>query len=647
MSYTHLLLTRFNVRGSEADALALDEAWLERRFELFDKYCFPSIASQSCKDFKWIILFDGKTPERFRELEKGYQDRASLELHFEYLDGYYDYTNLAPVLTKYINEGVEYIVTSRVDSDDALASDYIAEVRKHLPFTSEKNFISFKRGAQYFSERDLKYDVEYGKNHFTTLIEPATDGFKSVLCFDHTKADSAGVFTIIETGHPMWTEVVHGDNIINNYTPAYRYSTSDKRARRELRRLRLKYMEEWVKSYRLVISNYLFGTSANAINALISLLIFPYVIRVLGIENYGLYAFALIIANTIIQIESVPFNLPFGREAAAASGQREGKSSVFSKVMSAKLLLIAVTSALFFPIILLLPQTEPYRVPLIILFISILGNPFMPNWYYQAIQKTKVIANIQVSIRLLSIPFIFIFITAPEHVVRYAIIYTASTLLCALISFIYLKKAEKLDIFLTPMRTTWESIKKCLPTFLDSVSELLTKHIAGILIGSVFGMVEMAFYDLANKIISILNYGISGINAALMPHVISKGKTDSAHKMIAGEALLGLIIFIGILLAGQPLILLLGGEGMEPAFLPLILLTAALAVDFVSDSIVYLSLVPKGRFKEIPYGRYTSLGVFLLMIPFTGCFTFTYLLFAILLASLARVVVCTKQLVKV
>lgn len=635
MRYTHLLLTRFNVRESEADSLALNEAWLAKRFELFDNYCFPSIINQTCKDFKWIILLDGKTPEKFRQLEHEYHNKAGLELYFEYLEGYYDYTNLAPVLAKYIPEGVEYVVTSRVDNDDALAPDYIAEVHKNLVFSAEKNFISFNRGIQYFSKQDLSYNVEYATNHFTTLVEPASKPFSTVLCFDHTQADSIGVFHVIDTHRPMWTEVVHGNNVINNYTPAYKYSTNNPRARKELRRFKIKHLAKRIMNYRLVISNYLFGTSANAINALISLLIYPYVIRVLGIEQYGLYAFALLIANTIIQLESVPFNLPFGRDAAAAATTTE-KSLVFSKVLTAKLLLIMLSAALFVPLVFCLPQTAPYRALLIVLFLSILGNPFMPNWYYQAIQKTKVIAYIQVSIRVLSIPFIFIFISKPEHLLRYAVIYTACTLLCAAVSFVYLKTKEQLHIYLCSLRSAWQAITRCLPTFFDSVSELLGKQLAGLLVGSVFGMMEMAYYDLANKIIQLVNYGTSGINTALMPHVINHRKANTTGRLLSCEALLVMAIIFGTVLVGKPLIQLLGGAGMQPAYLLTLLLCVATAADFLSDGIITLVLIPNGQLKQIPYGRYLSLGVFLLFCPFVHYFSYIYVIVAILVASMLR-----------
>ena len=83
MSHTHLLLTRFNVRESEEFKLALDEKWLDGRVKLFEEYCLPSVQKQTDSNFKWVILWDGETPQRFRDLEGKYSALLKCELHFE------------------------------------------------------------------------------------------------------------------------------------------------------------------------------------------------------------------------------------------------------------------------------------------------------------------------------------------------------------------------------------------------------------------------------------------------------------------------------------------------------------------------------------------------------------------------------------
>ena len=72
MNYKHFLITRFNLSlqfGCEfrdpdenPTLKILDEDYLEKRFEIFEKYTLKSISEQTVQDFTWIILFHKRTP---------------------------------------------------------------------------------------------------------------------------------------------------------------------------------------------------------------------------------------------------------------------------------------------------------------------------------------------------------------------------------------------------------------------------------------------------------------------------------------------------------------------------------------------------------------------------------------------------------
>lgn len=66
----HFILTRFNLllwNKDKENKKVRSKEWLEHRFSLFEKYCLPSIKSQTCQDFEWIVLFDSSTPEMLKE----------------------------------------------------------------------------------------------------------------------------------------------------------------------------------------------------------------------------------------------------------------------------------------------------------------------------------------------------------------------------------------------------------------------------------------------------------------------------------------------------------------------------------------------------------------------------------------------------
>ena len=66
----HFIITRFNLRIWQQDKNNIPthtSEWLEHRFELFEKYCLPSVENQTNKNFIWLCMFDKETPAPYKE----------------------------------------------------------------------------------------------------------------------------------------------------------------------------------------------------------------------------------------------------------------------------------------------------------------------------------------------------------------------------------------------------------------------------------------------------------------------------------------------------------------------------------------------------------------------------------------------------
>ena len=77
--FEHFIVTRFNLPLFKAKVEGkvvgnLDETWLAGRFDLFERYCLPSVKGQTCQNFRWIVLFDAATPQKFKDRFKSYCD---------------------------------------------------------------------------------------------------------------------------------------------------------------------------------------------------------------------------------------------------------------------------------------------------------------------------------------------------------------------------------------------------------------------------------------------------------------------------------------------------------------------------------------------------------------------------------------------
>lgn len=206
--FGHVILTRFNVRQSPDDTrLARDEAWLTRRLELFDAFCYPSVRAQTVENFQWLVFFDQATPEAFRDRIAAYGRWSRFRA--AYVDGI-DPARLGARVLACLGERPSHLITTRLDNDDALARDFIETVQAAFRGQA-REVINVTSG--YIWRRGRVYLHRDRSNAFASLVERAP-GAQTVWCRQHHRL--AEVAPIRQVGaSPGWMQVVHGGNVRN------------------------------------------------------------------------------------------------------------------------------------------------------------------------------------------------------------------------------------------------------------------------------------------------------------------------------------------------------------------------------------------------------------------------------------------------
>jgi hypothetical protein len=209
--FTHLLLTRFNTATDFAPSrLGLQEEWLTRRLALFEQYCFPSVANQVGADFHWLVFFDAESPDWVRSKIAFYEP----QLKAVFVEG--EATDQV-IAQKAAESGLittPYLITTRLDNDDALGKNHMARVQAAF-HGQEREFLQFPLGLQMY--RGHLYQVYWQSNPFLSLIEKIPDAqpFTTVLCVPHNRVQSAGPVKSLWCP-PQWLQVLHGSNLLNS-----------------------------------------------------------------------------------------------------------------------------------------------------------------------------------------------------------------------------------------------------------------------------------------------------------------------------------------------------------------------------------------------------------------------------------------------
>jgi len=204
----HIVLTRFNLPSSGSESLVrAKEGWLRQRVELFERYCMPSVAAQGVKDFHWIIYFDPESPEwLMTRISEWCSDGAFTPIFRESVG----HAELVGDLRAVSGARRPRLITTNLDNDDGLATDFIERLQK-AP-------VSSPRAALYLSRGLIKRDgrVYLRTDRDNAFCSVAEDWTEPAGCWADWHNRLALQMPVIEIGGaPGWLQVIHGLNVSN------------------------------------------------------------------------------------------------------------------------------------------------------------------------------------------------------------------------------------------------------------------------------------------------------------------------------------------------------------------------------------------------------------------------------------------------
>ena len=248
-----------------------------------------------------------------------------------------------------------------------------------------------------------------------------------------------------------------------------------------------------------VVENYVYMTALQVLNGCFYILIYPFLIRVLGAESYGLYAYAMAVVALFITFISLGFDLPSAKRIAEHAEDNAVKAQVLSEVTTAKIILELIALGVYAVLLFAAPKMQANKLLFAIVFAQTLPNILFPQWYFQGIQRMRVVTYIQVAFKIATLPFIFRLLHGPDDLWIYALIVNVSTVLGGILAWLLIRFKDGLRVRLVSLPVVWKATREALPFFLSNATSVLKEQGIVLLIGQFLGMSDVAIYDLANN----------------------------------------------------------------------------------------------------------------------------------------------------
>lgn len=263
--------------------------------------------------------------------------------------------------------------------------------------------------------------------------------------------------------------------------------------------------------------NYVYNLTYQILNLLLPLATTPYISKVLGPGNIGIYSYTYSFVSTFVMVGSLGIATYGQREIAGINDNKVEYSKKFWEIQLVKML--SISASLIFYVLFALFYRD-YRFYFLIQIPYFLAAIFDVSWLFQGIEKFKYVALRNICVKILSLALIFLLVKTSEDLPIYIMLICASQLAGNATMWMHLRKYV-LKCHVSP----GDLIKHIRPTFIYfvptisyQVHSVLDKAMLGVLYHD---NVENGYYEQAHKIINMAMMIISSYNIVMRSRMTS------------------------------------------------------------------------------------------------------------------------------
>jgi polysaccharide transporter, PST family len=333
----------------------------------------------------------------------------------------------------------------------------------------------------------------------------------------------------------------------------------------------------------------------------------PYLTRTLGLDRYGLLAFAAALIAYFVVLTDFGFSITGTRAVAAARGDPRELGALLAGITFLRLLLMSVGVAVLLVLICTSRRFAAEAWVYLASALSMLGTALFPGWLLQGLESMRVLVVATVAGRLFSTAMIFVLVHGPTDVAVAAALQGSAQLvalgivmppLLAHVPFTH----WRLDIGRLP-GLFGESLSAFIST---AAISLYTSSIAFVL-GLLASPAAVGAYSAATKIAAAINSVFWGpVSQAVYPRLAALRSTGD---FAAADRLLGRLVRITLpaaaattlilWLLAEPIVRIVLGAGMESAAPVLRILSGVPALLTASNFLGVLVLYVHGEFAAV------------------------------------------------
>jgi len=357
-----------------------------------------------------------------------------------------------------------------------------------------------------------------------------------------------------------------------------------------LKSFRKNKLSNHIEDKKIITSNYLSLLFLQIANYLLPLLVLPYLVRVLGAENFGLIMFAQSLTTFFIVFVDFGFSLSGTREISLARNDKQKLSKIFSAIMFIKVGLILIASLLLFIIVNFFSRFSVDAEIYYLSFGVVIGQALFPVWFYQGIEKMKFITITNIAAKTIFTLLVFVFIRLQTDYILVPIFNSLGFIVAGIFGLLFCYRFIdfKLPSIALMNRLLLESYSLFISNLATSLYTASNVFILGIFGGNIIAGV----YSSMEKLVLAIKNIYLPLYQALYPWLTKQSdmiKINTIEKIRPIILIVSLLITLFILLFGKTMLSIIYNDNLIISYSVIFKILSFISV-FSALSMLYITL---------------------------------------------------------
>ncbi len=293
-----------------------------------------------------------------------------------------------------------------------------------------------------------------------------------------------------------------------------------------------------------LLSNFFSLTVLQGANYILPLLTLPYLVRVLGVEYFGLLAFATAMIAYFNIITDYGFNLTATREISIHRDDKDKVLEIFSSIMSIKFILMIFSFILMTILVFSFEKFSQNWEVYFLTFGTVIGQVLFPVWFFQGMERMKYITYLNILAKSIFTVAIFVFIQEQSDFWIVPLLTSIGFIIAGIWSLVLLKKEFEIKFVFQKIETLKYYLVDGWHVFLSRIYVSLYTTTNVILLGLFTNNTAVGYYSIAEKIVVAIGGLFEPANQTIYPYLAKKYKENFTQFTLMLKKIS--IIFLGI-----------------------------------------------------------------------------------------------------